>query len=159
MPSDDITARRNVAQGLCAGYSQRFLIRIQTALSLKSDWFGGGGISGSALRTHLLLAKVVPRPAMQPTQSYSVRGKRSSGQLTGKPAGARPDHRGRWCAVSQGHPGPGDALPIVRRPLGAPVHGRLWNSLDSNQQHPGYRAHPALHAERLYRMRYSGAQR
>ncbi|MGH0131706.1 UNVERIFIED_CONTAM: hypothetical protein FKN15_047537 [Acipenser sinensis] len=27
------------------------------------------------------------------------------GQLTGKPAGARLDYRGRWCAVSRGHPG------------------------------------------------------
>ncbi|MGH0133473.1 UNVERIFIED_CONTAM: hypothetical protein FKN15_035421 [Acipenser sinensis] len=35
---------------------------------------------------------------MQPPQSYSVGGQRSSGQLTGKPAGARPDYRGRWCA-------------------------------------------------------------
>ncbi|MGH0175366.1 UNVERIFIED_CONTAM: hypothetical protein FKN15_070199 [Acipenser sinensis] len=26
------------------------------------------------------------------------------GQLIGKPAGARPDYRGRWCAVSRGHP-------------------------------------------------------
>ncbi|MGH0148878.1 UNVERIFIED_CONTAM: hypothetical protein FKN15_013742 [Acipenser sinensis] len=26
------------------------------------------------------------------------------GQLPGKPAGARPDYRGRWCAVSRGHP-------------------------------------------------------
>ncbi|MGH0152488.1 UNVERIFIED_CONTAM: hypothetical protein FKN15_060213 [Acipenser sinensis] len=42
---------------------------------------------------------------VQPPQSYSVRGQRSSGQLTGKPAGARPDYRGRWCAVSRGHPG------------------------------------------------------
>ncbi|MGH0147418.1 UNVERIFIED_CONTAM: hypothetical protein FKN15_010448 [Acipenser sinensis] len=25
-------------------------------------------------------------------------------QLTGKPAGARPDYKGRWCAVSRGHP-------------------------------------------------------
>ncbi|MGH0129404.1 UNVERIFIED_CONTAM: hypothetical protein FKN15_061809 [Acipenser sinensis] len=31
--------------------------------------------------------------------SYSVGGQRSSGQLTGKPEGARPDYRGRWCAV------------------------------------------------------------
>ncbi|MGH0136686.1 UNVERIFIED_CONTAM: hypothetical protein FKN15_066559 [Acipenser sinensis] len=38
------------------------------------------------------------RPAMQPTQSYSVGGQRSSGQLTGKPAGTRPDYRGRWGA-------------------------------------------------------------
>ncbi|MGH0148529.1 UNVERIFIED_CONTAM: hypothetical protein FKN15_024221 [Acipenser sinensis] len=27
------------------------------------------------------------------------------GQLTGKPADAWPDYRGRWCAVSRGHPG------------------------------------------------------
>ncbi|MGH0131235.1 UNVERIFIED_CONTAM: hypothetical protein FKN15_045179 [Acipenser sinensis] len=33
---------------------------------------------------------------VQPPQSYSVGGQRSSGQLTGKPAGARPDYRGRW---------------------------------------------------------------
>ncbi|MGH0127743.1 UNVERIFIED_CONTAM: hypothetical protein FKN15_015912 [Acipenser sinensis] len=39
------------------------------------------------------------RLTVQPPQSYS------SGQLTGKPAGARPDYRGHWCAVSQGHPG------------------------------------------------------
>ncbi|MGH0126361.1 UNVERIFIED_CONTAM: hypothetical protein FKN15_027424 [Acipenser sinensis] len=91
------------------------------------------------------------RLTVQPPQSYSVGGQRSSGQLTGKPAGARPDYRGRWCAVSRGHPGRpnppsplDDARPIERRPLGAPVHGRLWNSLDSNRQRPGYRAHPAL---------------
>ncbi|MGH0137342.1 UNVERIFIED_CONTAM: hypothetical protein FKN15_073942 [Acipenser sinensis] len=41
---------------------------------------------------------------MQPSQSYSVRGQRSSGQLTGKPTGARPVYRGRWCAVSRGNP-------------------------------------------------------
>ncbi|MGH0124670.1 UNVERIFIED_CONTAM: hypothetical protein FKN15_072285 [Acipenser sinensis] len=35
---------------------------------------------------------------VQPPQSYSVGGQRSSGQLTGKPAGARPDYRGHWCA-------------------------------------------------------------
>ncbi|MGH0120094.1 UNVERIFIED_CONTAM: hypothetical protein FKN15_062784 [Acipenser sinensis] len=45
------------------------------------------------------------RLTVQPPQSYSVGGQRSSGQLTGKPAGARPDYRGRWCAVSRGHPG------------------------------------------------------
>ncbi|MGH0168916.1 UNVERIFIED_CONTAM: hypothetical protein FKN15_005466 [Acipenser sinensis] len=38
---------------------------------------------------------------MQPPQSYSVGGQRSSGQLTGKPAGAWPDYRGRWCALIQ----------------------------------------------------------
>ncbi|MGH0190378.1 UNVERIFIED_CONTAM: hypothetical protein FKN15_045239 [Acipenser sinensis] len=101
---------------------------------------------------------------VQPPQSYSAGGQRSSGQLTGKPAGARPDYRGRWCAVSRGHPGrpnppsPRTTLgqlsaapwklpstwPVERRPLEAPVHGRLWNSLDSNSRRPGYAAHPAL---------------
>ncbi|MGH0162382.1 UNVERIFIED_CONTAM: hypothetical protein FKN15_042889 [Acipenser sinensis] len=45
------------------------------------------------------------RLTVQPPQSYSVGGQRSSGQLTGKPAGARPDYRGCWCTVSRGHPG------------------------------------------------------
>ncbi|MGH0175440.1 UNVERIFIED_CONTAM: hypothetical protein FKN15_070360 [Acipenser sinensis] len=36
---------------------------------------------------------------VQPPQSYSIGGQRSSGQLTGKPAGARPDYRGRWCGA------------------------------------------------------------
>ncbi|MGH0120635.1 UNVERIFIED_CONTAM: hypothetical protein FKN15_010000 [Acipenser sinensis] len=40
-------------------------------------------------------------PVMQPTQSYSIRGQCSSGQLTGKPAGTWPDYRDCWCAVSQ----------------------------------------------------------
>ncbi|MGH0157153.1 UNVERIFIED_CONTAM: hypothetical protein FKN15_064254 [Acipenser sinensis] len=38
----------------------------------------------------------------------------------------------------------GDARPIVRRPLKAPVLDRQRNSLDSNSQLAGYRAHPAL---------------
>ncbi|MGH0115844.1 UNVERIFIED_CONTAM: hypothetical protein FKN15_054200 [Acipenser sinensis] len=38
------------------------------------------------------------RLTVQPPQSYSVGGQRSSGQLTGKPAGARPDYMVRWCA-------------------------------------------------------------
>ncbi|MGH0177272.1 UNVERIFIED_CONTAM: hypothetical protein FKN15_074744 [Acipenser sinensis] len=38
------------------------------------------------------------RLTVQPPQSYSVGGQHSSWQLTGKPAGARPDYRGRWCA-------------------------------------------------------------
>ncbi|MGH0180044.1 UNVERIFIED_CONTAM: hypothetical protein FKN15_003586 [Acipenser sinensis] len=45
------------------------------------------------------------RLTVQPPQSYSIGGQRSSGQLTGKPAGARQDYRGRCCAVSRGHPG------------------------------------------------------
>ncbi|MGH0126467.1 UNVERIFIED_CONTAM: hypothetical protein FKN15_028314 [Acipenser sinensis] len=38
------------------------------------------------------------RLTVKPPQSYSVGGQRSSVQLTGKPAGAQPDYRGRWCA-------------------------------------------------------------
>ncbi|MGH0167254.1 UNVERIFIED_CONTAM: hypothetical protein FKN15_071905 [Acipenser sinensis] len=66
------------------------------------------------------------RLTVQPPQSYSVGGQRSSGQLTGKPADARPGYRGRWCTVSRGHPGrpnppspPDDARPIGRRPPGS----------------------------------------
>ncbi|MGH0147887.1 UNVERIFIED_CONTAM: hypothetical protein FKN15_011106 [Acipenser sinensis] len=44
------------------------------------------------------------RLTMQPPKSYSVGGQRSSRAATGKPAGARPDYRGRKCAVSRGHP-------------------------------------------------------
>ncbi|MGH0136943.1 UNVERIFIED_CONTAM: hypothetical protein FKN15_006876 [Acipenser sinensis] len=39
------------------------------------------------------------RLTVQPPQSYSVGGQRRSGQLTGKPTGARPDYRGCWCAM------------------------------------------------------------
>ncbi|MGH0145143.1 UNVERIFIED_CONTAM: hypothetical protein FKN15_025621 [Acipenser sinensis] len=39
---------------------------------------------------------------MQPPQNYSIGGQT---QLTDKPVGARPDYKGRWCAVSRGHPG------------------------------------------------------
>ncbi|MGH0168156.1 UNVERIFIED_CONTAM: hypothetical protein FKN15_053858 [Acipenser sinensis] len=40
------------------------------------------------------------RHTVQLPQSYSIGGQRSSGQLTGKPAGTRPDYKGRWCAVN-----------------------------------------------------------
>ncbi|XP_058885712.1 tripartite motif-containing protein 3-like isoform X3 [Acipenser ruthenus] len=49
--------------------------------------------SASRFFTHCELTVQLP-------QSYSVGGQHSSGQLTGKPAGARPDYRGRCCAVS-----------------------------------------------------------
>ncbi|MGH0122426.1 UNVERIFIED_CONTAM: hypothetical protein FKN15_004193 [Acipenser sinensis] len=38
-------------------------------------------------------------PTMQPPQNYSVGGQCSSGQLTDKPTGVRPVHRGRWCTI------------------------------------------------------------
>ncbi|MGH0167192.1 UNVERIFIED_CONTAM: hypothetical protein FKN15_052030, partial [Acipenser sinensis] len=95
------------------------------------------------------------RLTVQPPQSYSVGGQRSSGRVTGKPAGARPDYRGRWCAVSREHPGrphPPSLPPSPRVTLGQlsaapwelPSPVRMWNSLDSNSRHPGYKAHPAL---------------
>ncbi|MGH0156827.1 UNVERIFIED_CONTAM: hypothetical protein FKN15_042534 [Acipenser sinensis] len=62
---------------------------------------------------------------MQPPKSYSVRGQRSSRAATGKPAGARPDYRGRWCAVSRGHsdrpnpPSPGRCSANCAPPLGS----------------------------------------
>ncbi|RXM36635.1 Transmembrane and TPR repeat-containing protein 2 [Acipenser ruthenus] len=37
------------------------------------------------------------RLTVQPPQSYIFGGQCSSGKLTGKPAGARPDYRGHWC--------------------------------------------------------------
>ncbi|MGH0163466.1 UNVERIFIED_CONTAM: hypothetical protein FKN15_045237 [Acipenser sinensis] len=37
---------------------------------------------------------------MQPPKSYSVGGQRSSRAATGKPAGAWPDYKGRWCALT-----------------------------------------------------------
>ncbi|MGH0158724.1 UNVERIFIED_CONTAM: hypothetical protein FKN15_036009 [Acipenser sinensis] len=36
----------------------------------------------------------------EPPKSYGVGGQRSSRAATGKPAGARPDYRGRWCRIS-----------------------------------------------------------
>ncbi|MGH0145470.1 UNVERIFIED_CONTAM: hypothetical protein FKN15_005422 [Acipenser sinensis] len=53
----------------------------------------------SLLLSAILLYYIAGLRTMQPPQSYSVGGQRSSGQLTGKPAGARPDYRGHWCAV------------------------------------------------------------
>ncbi|MGH0164168.1 UNVERIFIED_CONTAM: hypothetical protein FKN15_056026 [Acipenser sinensis] len=41
------------------------------------------------------------RLTVQPPQSHSVGGQRSSGQLTGKPAGAQPDYRGCWCTTTE----------------------------------------------------------
>ncbi|MGH0148695.1 UNVERIFIED_CONTAM: hypothetical protein FKN15_013565 [Acipenser sinensis] len=72
---------------------------------------------------------------------------------------AQQDHRGRWCVASRRHPGrpktspPGGARPIVRRLLGAPVHG--WTRTGGIQA-IGRILH---HTERLYRMRHLGAPR
>ncbi|MGH0140808.1 UNVERIFIED_CONTAM: hypothetical protein FKN15_072173 [Acipenser sinensis] len=103
------------------------------------------------------------RLTVQPPQSYSVGGQRSSGQLTGKPAGARPDYRGRWCAVSRGHPGRPNP-PSPRTTLGqlstAPWElpstvgcGIAWTRTGNLQAVGG-----TLHSsECLYWMRHSGA--
>ncbi|MGH0158135.1 UNVERIFIED_CONTAM: hypothetical protein FKN15_035100 [Acipenser sinensis] len=64
--------------------------------------------SGGRRRTHAVLRSVCRqadcffshcRLTMQPPKSYSVGGQRSSWAATGKPAGAWPDYRGRWCAA------------------------------------------------------------
>ncbi|MGH0135836.1 UNVERIFIED_CONTAM: hypothetical protein FKN15_029153 [Acipenser sinensis] len=63
--------------------------------------------SGGRRQTHAVLRSVYRqadrffshcRLTMQPPKNYSVGGQRSSRAATGKPAGARPDYRGRWCA-------------------------------------------------------------
>ncbi|MGH0162905.1 UNVERIFIED_CONTAM: hypothetical protein FKN15_045622 [Acipenser sinensis] len=53
------------------------------------------------------------RLTVQPSQSYSAGGQRSSGQLTCKPAGARPDYRGRWCAGLSISPPGTTAPPLI----------------------------------------------
>ena len=66
--------------------------------------------SGGRRRTHTVLRSV----CHQPTAFFTLRThhaatqelqRRRTTQLTGKPAGTWTDHRGRWCAVSRGHPG------------------------------------------------------
>ncbi|MGH0178355.1 UNVERIFIED_CONTAM: hypothetical protein FKN15_077395 [Acipenser sinensis] len=57
------------------------------------------------------------RLTVQPPRIYSVGGQRSSGQLTGKPAGARPDYRGRWCACFAILNAPEPRAFVLRRPL------------------------------------------
>ncbi|MGH0117698.1 UNVERIFIED_CONTAM: hypothetical protein FKN15_036878 [Acipenser sinensis] len=74
------------------------------------------------------------RLTVQPPQSYSIGGQRSSGQLTGKPAGARPDYRGRWCAACPGNSAratPGDAEQA------APGDGEQPYPGDGEQTSPG----------------------
>ncbi|MGH0154752.1 UNVERIFIED_CONTAM: hypothetical protein FKN15_053386 [Acipenser sinensis] len=65
---------------------------------------------------------------VQPPQSYSVRGQRSSGQLTGKPAGARPDYRGRWCACS--------ASPRSTSAAGPPSRGPVQREVEEKESPP-----------------------
>ncbi|MGH0154382.1 UNVERIFIED_CONTAM: hypothetical protein FKN15_026755 [Acipenser sinensis] len=95
---------------------------------------------------------------MQPPRATASEDNAALRQFTYKPAGARPDYRGRWCAVSREHPArPNPPSPRRRSancapPLGAPVHGRLRNSLNPNSRRPDCRAHPALHIKLLYWM-------
>ncbi|MGH0160955.1 UNVERIFIED_CONTAM: hypothetical protein FKN15_067372 [Acipenser sinensis] len=90
---------------------------------------------------------------VQSPQSYSVGGQRSSGQLTGKPAGARPDYRGRWCAVSRGHPGRPNP-PSPRATLPSTVGcGIAWTRTRDVQA-----IERILHSSKcFYWMRHSGA--
>ncbi|MGH0168262.1 UNVERIFIED_CONTAM: hypothetical protein FKN15_054091 [Acipenser sinensis] len=69
--------------------------------------------SGGRRRTHTVLRSVcrqptaffhtVDSPCSHPRATASE-DNAALWQLTGKPAGARPDYRGRWCTVSRGHP-------------------------------------------------------
>ncbi|MGH0146729.1 UNVERIFIED_CONTAM: hypothetical protein FKN15_027548 [Acipenser sinensis] len=100
-------------------------------------------------RTHTILRSVCRqptasfthcRPTMQPPQSYSVGGQRSSGQLTGKPAGARPDHRGHWPTMqppqSYSVRGQRSSGQLTGKPAGArPDHRGHWYVV--NGVHPG----------------------
>ncbi|MGH0147640.1 UNVERIFIED_CONTAM: hypothetical protein FKN15_011756 [Acipenser sinensis] len=68
------------------------------------------------------------RLTVQPPQSYSIGGQRSSGQLKGKPAGTRPDYRGRWCSgwlalnPLRSYVGPGATLQFsLSGPMSDPV--------------------------------------
>ncbi|MGH0170353.1 UNVERIFIED_CONTAM: hypothetical protein FKN15_000813 [Acipenser sinensis] len=76
--------------------------------------------------SHLLLFTV---PAMQPPQSYSVGGPRSSGQLTGRPAGARLDYRGRWCVVVRAKERLDEELEIKKQDQSSETRSKT-------QQHP-----------------------
>ncbi|MGH0169591.1 UNVERIFIED_CONTAM: hypothetical protein FKN15_057115 [Acipenser sinensis] len=70
--------------------------------------------SGGQRRTHAVLRSMCRQltaffhtadsPCSHPRAAASE-DNAALGQLTGKPAGARPDYRGCWCAVSRGHPG------------------------------------------------------
>ncbi|MGH0158757.1 UNVERIFIED_CONTAM: hypothetical protein FKN15_055520 [Acipenser sinensis] len=64
------------------------------------------GLTREQQRTHAVLQSVFShcRLTVQPPQSYNVGGQRNSGQLTGKPAGAQPDYRGRWCMLLKDFP-------------------------------------------------------
>ncbi|MGH0142043.1 UNVERIFIED_CONTAM: hypothetical protein FKN15_075074 [Acipenser sinensis] len=58
--------------------------------------------SGGRRRTHTVLRSV--STAFFHTADSPCSHPRALGQLTGKPAGARPDYRSRWCALLQGSP-------------------------------------------------------
>ncbi|MGH0128082.1 UNVERIFIED_CONTAM: hypothetical protein FKN15_004522 [Acipenser sinensis] len=74
----------------CSRQDNLFMKKSPVSLRTGGDWYDD--IAGHCLTALIHFAA---------TQSYSVGGHRSSGQLTGKPAGARPGYRGRWCVHSQ----------------------------------------------------------
>ncbi|MGH0128417.1 UNVERIFIED_CONTAM: hypothetical protein FKN15_058311 [Acipenser sinensis] len=99
-------------QILVAGFMSIFyaFLIAATFLSIIAHRYHPCADSGGAKMNTRCPPKRVPSAArffthceltVQPPQSYSVGGQRSSGQLTGKPAGARPDYRGRWCAIPE----------------------------------------------------------
>ncbi|MGH0173231.1 UNVERIFIED_CONTAM: hypothetical protein FKN15_064927 [Acipenser sinensis] len=69
------------------------------------------------------------RLTMQPPRATASEDNAALGQLTGKPAGARLDYRGRWCAMSRGHPGRPNP-PSPRAALGQ-LSATPWKLLSS----------------------------
>ncbi|MGH0152409.1 UNVERIFIED_CONTAM: hypothetical protein FKN15_072438 [Acipenser sinensis] len=72
-----------------------------SSLSSQPDSGGREGGSNGDATGEVNPVDLLHLQQQQPPQSYSVGGQRSSGQLTGKPAGARPDYRGRCCVALQ----------------------------------------------------------
>ncbi|MGH0170694.1 UNVERIFIED_CONTAM: hypothetical protein FKN15_059692 [Acipenser sinensis] len=88
----------------CHAKNMYGVARKNITLTVKAHRYHPCADSGGAKMNTRCPPKCVPSAArffthgkltVQPPQSYSVGGQRSSGQLTGKPAGARPDYRGR----------------------------------------------------------------
>ncbi|MGH0133886.1 UNVERIFIED_CONTAM: hypothetical protein FKN15_043857 [Acipenser sinensis] len=115
-----------------------------------------GAVMGAKISEYLLEKSRVIKQAMWALHTAPELQRRRTTQLWAAYSQA---HRQPARLQSQGHPKPplSTTRPIVSLPLGATVHCWQWNSLDSNRRPPGYRAHPALHAERLYQMRHSRA--
>ncbi|MGH0138082.1 UNVERIFIED_CONTAM: hypothetical protein FKN15_008395 [Acipenser sinensis] len=124
--------------------------------------------SGGRRRTHAVLRSVCRQPTafLHPADSPCSHPKATAsednaalGQLTGKPAGTRPDYRGRWCAVSRGHPG--QLSPPSPRAASGQLSTAPWNLPSSVGKGIAwirtYDVQTIGRMERLYWMHHSGA--